>query len=65
MMRPMDPKTAIEQLRASGFTLLDIAVAVGVTPSTIFRIAKGSEPTYGTGVAIVALAKREARKVAA
>lgn len=64
MMRPMDPKTATEKLRASGFTLLRIAVAVGVTPSTIFRIANGSEPTYGTGVAIIALAKREAKKAA-
>ena len=61
--RRMNPKTAIETLRSLGWTDHRIGVAVGVMQSTIWRLRKTGQPSYDTGSKLVALAKREARKV--
>lgn len=60
----MNPRTAVETLRALGWSDNRIAVEVGVTQPTIWKIRSTSagRTSYELGAALVALAKRESRK---
>jgi hypothetical protein len=61
--RRMDPKTAIDTLRALGWSDTTIAAEMKVTQPTIWRLRTTSAvPNYDLGTALVALAKREQRK---
>jgi len=63
----MNPRTAVETLRALGWSDNRIAVEVGVTQPTIWKIRStaAGKTNYELGAALVALAKRESRKAAA
>lgn len=60
----MNPKTAIETLRSLGWSDNRIAVAVGVTQPTIWKLRSYRDrgANFELGTALVRLAKREARK---
>ena len=60
-MSPMDWKSLIQGLIASGMTQQQIAAKCGVTQSTISELANkaGAKPRFTTGAALVALAKRK------
>lgn len=57
----MNPSDAIETLMAGGMTERSIAAELNVNQATINRIRRQVvQPTYETGAALVALAKRKA-----
>lgn len=53
----MNPSEAIAHLKRAGLTEKAIGLTVGANQSTINRIAKGTQPNYELGQALVRLAE--------
>lgn len=54
----MTPQEAIIKLRASGWTMAQIASHVGMFRTNIYKVAGGVVPTYPNAVALIEMAKR-------
>lgn len=59
--RRMTPKEAIEKLKAAGWSQVQIAKYLDMTPANIYRINTGSEPNYAAGRKLVLAASRRLR----
>jgi hypothetical protein len=54
----MTPQDAISKLRASGWTMAEIASHIGMFRTNLYKIRAGGMPTYRNAVALVEMAKR-------
>ena len=59
----MNPKEAVTILMKAGRTQVDIAREIGVSPSSLSKILGGVSPKYETGLHLVALGRKAAKKL--